>query len=61
MEHQMILLDADLKTVRAKVVARRKHHAGVAQVAEHGIRIPEGESSNDSTSPNSEEHESSQL
>lgn len=48
MEHRMILASADLKTVYAVVVARKK--AGVAQVGERLIRNQQAGASNASTS-----------
>ena len=55
MEHEMILMDADFRTVCVRLTARRKRNAGVAQVveqpgskyaslvqqAEHGFRTPD--------------------
>lgn len=38
MEHEMLLLDADFKTVLARMTARRKQHATVAQAEEQPIR-----------------------
>ena len=52
-KHQMILLSADLREVHARL--SRRFQAGVAQAAEHGIRIPEGEISNISTGSNFED------
>ncbi len=46
MMHKMILLSADLKTIHAVVIARKK--ASVAQVAERPLRKREVESSSDS-------------
>lgn len=40
MEHEMLLLDADFKVV-ARMTARRKHKADVAQVGEHIFRTDE--------------------
>lgn len=58
MTHKMILATADLSKIYRIVVATRKtESAGVAQVAEHGIRIPEGEISSISTSPKFDERE----
>ena len=37
MEHRMILMDADFKTVRKMIVARRKN-AGMAEEAMHLLR-----------------------
>jgi len=54
MEHEMILVDADFKVV-ARMTARRKHDAGVAQVAEHSPRKREDGSSSDPTGPSLEE------
>ena len=44
MTHRMILLDADFKTIKRMIVARRK--ADVAQVGEHLFRTQEGGASN---------------
>ena len=46
MEHEMILLDADFRTVCARLVARRKHNAGMAEVDMH---LPRNEDYSGST------------
>jgi len=56
MTHRMILASADLKEIYKVVVARRKH-AGVAQVEEQRSRKAQGEISNISTGPSSEEED----
>lgn len=62
MEHEMLLLDADYRTVCARMTVRRKGHAIVAQVTEHCIRNAEGEILNISDGPkNSGEEENSAL
>ena len=52
MTHRIILVSHDFKVLKV-VVARRKH-AGVAQVTEQRIRIPQGEVLSASTSPSLE-------
>ncbi len=41
MDHEMILLDADFRTVCARMTARRKQNAPLAQQEERGFRTPE--------------------
>ena len=51
MEHEMILASADMREVYARLTAKRKVDAPVAQVGEHSPRKGKGESSNDSGCP----------
>lgn len=53
LEHEMILLDADFRTVHARLAA--KFDAGIAQVAEHTPRKGEDGSSSDSACSTSTE------
>ena len=55
MEHEMILLDADFRSVCARLTARRK--APLAQQEEHGIRTPENGVRGVSGAPEKEEGE----
>lgn len=55
MEHEMILLEADFRSVCARLTARRK--VSVAQAAEHPIRNREVESSSDSAGSMIEEED----
>lgn len=48
-EHVMILLDADMRTVHARLA--RKFNAGVAEMDMHPIRTGNDGDSNSSTSP----------
>ena len=50
-EHEMILLDADFKTVCARMTARRKQHAGMAEVDMHRPRKADYSCSTQDTSP----------
>ena len=52
-EHVMILLDADMRTVHARLA--RKFNAGIAQAAEHTVRTCEDGVSITSASPSWEE------
>ena len=54
MEHEMILLDADFKTIMARMTARRKD-AGMAEEAMHRPRKADYSCSSQDTSPSFEE------
>lgn len=60
MEHEMILLCADYRTVCARMTARRKHNAGMAD-SERLLRTEEYAGENPAASSTSEEHEDSKL
>jgi len=51
MTHRMILATADLKTIHAVVIAKKKI-ASVAQVAEHAVRTREDGASSASAGSN---------
>ena len=57
MEHEMILLDADFRTVCARLVARRKHNAGMAEVDMHLPRKEDYSGSTPDASPILQESE----
>ena len=50
MTHKMILLDTDLKTVKAVMIAKRKD-AGMAEMDMHRLRTADDSSSNLDASP----------